>query len=152
MSYPAVLHCLLAEFHLTSGQVLAAITFSSSALLRAETVLPSSSQLYLLSSFSVFFFLLFASPRPLLSPPLLLLVCVKRWCQVEEWSKLMGRWRWEGNKAVSCEHFHPPLSLFHKAYPKKKRDFSLVSPAKMPYQPLINIWKTHLLNQTFKHV
>lgn len=56
MSYPAVLHCLLAEFHLTSGQVLAAITFSSSALLRAETVLPSSSQLYLLSSFSVFFF------------------------------------------------------------------------------------------------
>lgn len=63
------------------------------------------------------------------SPPLLV-VCVEGWCQVEEWSQLMGRWGWEGNKAGSCEYLHPSLSLFHEAY-KKKREREV-----LPRQPI----------------
>lgn len=134
MSYPAALQRLLPEFHLTSGQVLTAFTFSSSAWWELKLYCPPP--LGSSSSSSVCFVRLPTSA----SPPLLslrLLVCVEGWCQVEEWSQLMGRWGREGNKAVSCVHFHPPLPLLRNAYKKKERYDSPVSPAKRPLSTLI---------------
>lgn len=50
----------------------------------------------------------------------------------------MGRWGWEGNKAVSWEYFRLPLSLFRNAHKKKAFDSSFSLPPQPPmcYQRL----------------